>query len=71
MGPRWAHYVVLTGQAGDDFFYSDPYQTDPRIGRSGRISAEGLAEAMQKSPIPGQAAAFGGAHVPGLSLIQP
>ena len=71
IGPRWAHYILVTGQAGDDFVYSDPYQIDPGIGRGGRISAAGLTEAMQESPIPGQAAAFGGVNAPSLALRNP
>lgn len=71
LGPRWAHYVLVTGQLGDDFVYSDPYQTDPRIGRDGRISAEALTEAMQRSPIPGQAVAFSGLQAPNLPLRYP
>jgi hypothetical protein len=71
IGPRWGHYILLTGLAGEGFFYSDSLQTDPALGASGYISAAALDQAMLASHIPGQAVAFGGPGLAPLAVWQP
>ena len=60
MAPRWGHYILLTGQGPDGFYFSDSLKTDPAAGTGGVISARQLATAMGASHIPGQAVAFSG-----------
>jgi peptidase C39-like protein len=67
IGPRWGHYVLLTGITEDGFFYSDSLQTDPATGATRTIPAAQLERAMRASHIPGQAVAFGG---PGLASLK-
>jgi hypothetical protein len=71
LGPRWGHYVLLTGLTEDGFFYSDSLQTDPANGPTRTVSAPQLARAMANSYPANQAAAFGGPSVPLLSIWTP
>jgi hypothetical protein len=71
VGPRWGHYILLTGLTEDGFFYSDPLQTEPQSGSGRTIPAAQLERAMQASHIPGQAVAFGGPSVPLLKVWTP
>jgi len=70
-GPRWGHYILLTGLSPDGFFYSNSLQTDPSLGSGGMIAAERLEVAMRLSHIPGQAVAFGGPPQPPLPVWIP
>jgi hypothetical protein len=71
IGPRWGHYILLTGLTEDGFFYSDPLQTDPVRGATRFIPAAQLESAMQASHLPGQAVAFGGPGLPPLKVWSP
>ena len=71
VGVRWGHYILLTGETADGFFYNDSLQTDPAVGTSGLISASQLERAMQASHIPGQAVAFGGPNLSPLTVWTP
>jgi hypothetical protein len=71
IGPRWGHYVLLTGTDRDGFFYSDSLRTDPVEGTGGYIAVEALERAMLASHIPGQAVAFGGAGLAPLAVWLP
>lgn len=69
LGARWGHYILLTGVAGDGFYYSDPLKPDPSSGIGRWIEAGQLAAAMQNSHIPGQAVAFVGPGVTALRVV--
>jgi len=71
IGPRWGHYVLLTGVTEDGFFYSDSLQTDPLLGSTRTVSAAQLKRAMQLAHIPGQAVAFGGVGLASLRVSEP
>jgi hypothetical protein len=60
MGPRWGHYILLTGIGADGFFFTDSLKTDAVAGTSGVISERQLIGAMAASHIPGQAVSFSG-----------
>ena len=60
MGPRWGHYILLTGIGVEGFFFSDSLKTDAVDGTSGVISERQLMSAMAASHIPGQAVSFSG-----------
>jgi hypothetical protein len=60
MGPRWGHYILLTGIGADGFFFSDSLKTDAVAGTSSVISERQLMSAMAASHIPGQAVSFSG-----------
>lgn len=71
VGPRWGHYILLTGLADDGFYYNDSLQTDPAIGTTGWVPAAQLERAMYSSHFPGQALAFGGPEMPPLRVWTP
>ncbi len=71
VGARWGHYILLTGQTADGFYYSDSLQIDPAAGTLGTISAVQLERAMQASHLPGQAVAFDGTRLGTLAVWTP
>lgn len=71
VGPRWGHYILITGLNDDGFFYSDSLQADAPAGLGRPISAQQLERAMYNSHIPGQAVAFGGPDQPRLRVWTP
>jgi hypothetical protein len=60
LAPRWGHYILITGQGPDGFYFSDSLKSDPAEGTGGVISAQQLRSAMRASHIPGQSVAFSG-----------
>jgi Papain-like cysteine protease AvrRpt2 len=71
IGPRWGHYLLITGVARDGFYYSDPLKPDAIEGTGRIISPAQLERAMGGSHIPGQAVAFGGSGLPLLAFSSP
>jgi hypothetical protein len=60
VGPRWGHYILITGLSEDGFFYNDSLKADASEGVGRQISAQQLERAIYNSHIPGQAVSFGG-----------
>jgi hypothetical protein len=71
IGPRWGHYLLLTGIGQGGFYYSDPLKPDAAEGTGKTISPVQLERAMAGSHIPGQAVAFGGPSLPLLAISSP